>query len=141
MNTQRFIAAAALVLAAATAGTAYAGETAAVAATSTLSRADVLAELARARAAGEVNPPGESYSQFHVSELKSTTTRAEVVAELARARAAGEVPQAGEAYDVFALRPQQAATATASARTREEVRAEARRAARDRTYDVSNIGG
>ena len=139
MNTQRFIAAAALVLTAAAAGTAFADETGYVQTTSTLSRAEVLAELARARAAGEVNQPGESYGQFRVNEVKSTTTRAEVLAELTRARAAGEVPQTGEDYALF---PQRAQTsATASGRTREEVRAEARRAARDRSYDVSNVGG
>lgn len=138
MNTQRFIAAAVLALTAA--GGAFAAETAYVETGSTLSRAEVQAELARARAAGEVNQPGEAYSLFRANEVKSTTTRAEVLAELARARANGEI-QAGEAYALFPQRAPQTEGATAVARSREDVRAEALRAARTRSFDVSYIGG
>lgn len=137
MNTQRFIAAA--VLAFTAAGSAFAAETAYVETGSTLSRAEVQAELVRARAAGQVNQPGEGYSLFRADEVKSTTSRAEVLAELARARANGEI-QTGEAYALFPQRAPQG-EATAVARSREDVRAEALRAARTRNFDVSYIGG
>ncbi|MFY8117683.1 MAG: DUF4148 domain-containing protein [Roseateles sp.] len=56
-----------------------------------LSREQVLAELQRARAAGEIaRVDSESYSPS-VRSLASTKTRAEVVAELERARATGEL--------------------------------------------------
>lgn len=53
---------------------------------STLSRAEVRAELARAKAAGEL----KVFSSTYVPTVATTRTRAEVVAELRQAKADGE---------------------------------------------------
>ena len=71
---------------------------------SVLSRADVLAELARARAAGTIDQRGETYGSFAPAQQPagaSTQTRTAVIAELQRARAAGELRTSGETYGSF----------------------------------------
>ena len=88
----------------------------------TRSRADVKAELAVARAYGQLEQRGESYGAFPVAPT-STLSRAEVKKELAIARANGELVDRGDSYGAFPV-------ATASTRTRAEVRAEARATAR-----------
>lgn len=62
-----------------------------------LTRAEVRAELLRARAAGELGH-GEGYESIQPKAFVSTTSRAEVIAELQRARAAGELGH-GEGYE------------------------------------------
>ena len=61
---------------------------------STLTRADVRAELARARAAGEVNTVTATYGDFSTIAA-SVRTRAEVIAE---ARAEARTRRAGSLY-------------------------------------------
>lgn len=90
---------------------------------STLTRAEVQAELARSLAAGELSEPGESYGTVSVSALHSNgsvLSRAAVVAELQRARVAGSLDQPGEIYGSFRT------TDNVSKLTREEVRAQLR---------------
>lgn len=55
-----------------------------------VTRADVLAEVLRARAAGELDLT-EADLPFSPPSAKSTVTRAQVRAEVIRARAAGEL--------------------------------------------------
>lgn len=95
MNAKTFIAVAALALTA-TAGFAseapqFKNEH------STLTRAEVRAELLRARAAGELGH-GEGSESIQPKATVSVASRAEVIAELRRARAAGELGN-GEGYD------------------------------------------
>ena len=67
-----------------------------------LTRAEVMAEYARARANGELPTRGEAYAGVErAHQPRSTLTRAEVKEELARARANGELQVAGEAYGGF----------------------------------------
>lgn len=56
------------------------------------SRADVLAELDRARQAGELERRNYAYGGYpRMDDMPSTLTRAEVLAEFDRARMAGEL--------------------------------------------------
>lgn len=76
---------------------------------------------------------------------KGELTRAEVQAEFARARAAGELAYANESYDgvkerSFAARSGGAIEHAAS-RSRDEVRAEGRAAARSTTFNQNYVGG
>ena len=64
-------------------------------ATSALTRADVTADLQRARAAGELLAPGERYDGAPVSTT-STVARADVKAQVAAAEAAHQLMPAGE---------------------------------------------
>ncbi len=70
-------------------------------------------------------------------------TRAEVKAELARAQAAGEIAQVSAAYGSFApvARVEYKAQDTQAARSRDEVRAEARVQSRANTFNSLYIGG
>ncbi len=75
---------------------------------------------------------------------KGQLTRAEVQAEFARARAAGEVAVANESYagvipQTFAARA--GAIERAATRSREDVRDEARAAARQNRINVDYAGG
>lgn len=67
-----------------------------------------------------------------VNPEPSTLTRAEVKAELAAAKVDGLLMSGGEAT-VFVDRP------VASVKSREDVRAEARAAARDQSFDELNV--
>jgi hypothetical protein len=86
-----------------------------------LTRAQVQAELAQARAAGQLDFAGSQYPVFLPSNAQSSAvpskTRAEVQAELAKARAAGELDFAGSQYPVFTV-------SNAAGKSRAEVRAE-----------------
>ena len=100
---------------------------------STLSRAEVRAELARARSNGELVSSAEA-DQRPFGAMASTLTRAEVMADLARARASGELVSSQEAEQrPFAL--------ANSARTRDDVRIEGRTFARSGTVDPLYVGG
>ena len=81
----------------------------------TVTRAEVRAEVLRARAAGELDIT-EATPAFAVAAA-SGLTRAEVRAEAIRARAAGELDLTEADYPVLAVAP-------ASTLTRAEVRAE-----------------
>lgn len=72
-----------------------------------------------------------------------TLTRAEVRAELARAQAAGELSQVAATYGGFNAVARSATKLDENkvARTREEVRAEARAAARSNTFNSLYVGG
>ena len=50
---------------------------------STRTRAEVIAELQQARAAGRLDQPGALYGSFDATQLVSTRTRADVRADLA----------------------------------------------------------
>jgi hypothetical protein len=89
---------------------------------STRSRAEVRAELAQARAAGQLENRDESYGGFDRSAIASTKSRAEVRAELDEARRAGTLDTRNESYGGLDR------TAVASTKTRAEVRAELARA-------------
>ena len=120
MNTRTLIAASLLALAAAPAAFAQSA-----ASPEPVTRAGVVAELQRARAAGELEP-GVAYGYSGMQTPESALSRAAVVAELARARNAGELryvntPESGYPW---------AAAQTASTKTRAEVRAEVQAAAR-----------
>jgi len=90
-----------------------------------LTRAQVQAELAQARAAGQLDFAGSQYPVFLPSNAQSSAagtaangkTRAEVQAELAKARAAGELDFAGSQYPVFTV-------SNTAGKSRAEVRAE-----------------
>lgn len=130
MNRKPLIAAALLALAATT--SAFAGGEydplslyAQPATASTLTRADVKAELARARAAGELRADHDE-RLFQRAETGSTRTRAEVKAELAQAIADGSIAE-------FNTRGQYArAPKVESTLTRQQVREEALTALRSR---------
>jgi hypothetical protein len=93
-----------------------------------LTRAEVKAELARARAAGEIQD-GEGWAMGNRPAPPGTMTRAEVRAELLRAQAAGEI-QDGEATYVGMEQ-------AGAPRDRAAVRAEAIEAARSRRQDLA----
>jgi len=66
-----------------------------------LTRAEVIAELFRARQAGEIGTYGDSDRTFRNSAIRyepSTLTRAQVQAELQRARSSGELAITSEVY-------------------------------------------
>jgi hypothetical protein len=100
---------------------------------STLTRAEVRAELARAQASGELLSSAEA-EQRPFALAASTLTRAEVRAELARARASGELVSSAEAEQ----RPFAMAGWT---RSRDEVRQEAVAFARSNTFNPLYVGG
>jgi Domain of unknown function (DUF4148) len=94
---------------------------------SSLTRAEVKAELLAARQSGTLHERGESYGNWVASSPQpSTRSRADVRAELAIARAAGELDNRGESYG-GPSREQFAST-----RNRADVKAEAQAAARTR---------
>ena len=101
---------------------------------STLTRAEVQAELARAIAAGKLNEPGEAYGSVNLPQGTSLT-RASVVAELQRARAGGSLNIPGEIYGSFG------ATEVASTKTRAEVRAQIRSGGLSRGDRTNYAGG
>lgn len=132
MNSKQIIAAAAFALVGATAFAQEAVQNIELPTSSNVQRADVKAELQRARAAGEVsgaeavavNPPASS----------SGLTRAQVRDEYLQARASGKVIYVGEVA-------QFTNDVKASVRTREEVKAEARAFARlNQTANVQTAG-
>lgn len=87
-----------------------------------LTRAEVQAELARARAAGELRPWNDEVGFPRVADTPSAVTRAEVKAQLAAARNSGELLRIQrETYEP----PVQAAQ-----KTRAQVRAETAEARR-----------
>lgn len=105
---------------------------------STLSRAEVQAELARANAAGELAQRDESYGTVNVANLRangSTLSRAAVVAELQRARADGSLDNTSDTYGSFR------ATDVASTLTRAEVRAQVRNGGLSRGNYTNYAGG
>ena len=134
MSTKNFAALATVALALAGASvTAFAADTG-------LTREQVRAELARARASGELLPNSESYGynnaavtlpQAKAAVADNGKSRADVRAELARARADGTLVPNSESYGYTAP------VTTASTRTRAEVRAEAIEAAKSHKTDAS----
>jgi hypothetical protein len=72
-----------------------------------------------------------------------TLTRAEVRAELARAQAAHELPVVSATYGNFepVARAAYKAEPAQASRSRDDVRAEARAAARDNSVDTLYVGG
>jgi len=134
MNTKNYAAVATVALALVGASvTAFAADTG-------LTREQVRAELARARADGTLLPNSESYGYNNASialpQSKAAVTaqagksRDEVRAELARARAEGTLVPNSESYSTNA-------PVIASTRTRAEVRAEAIAAAKEHKTDAS----
>jgi hypothetical protein len=115
MNFQQSITVLALVVAGSAASAIEATQTR-VPATG-LTRAEVQAELARARANGELLSDAQ-IEQQPFGTMASTLTRAEVQAELARARANGELLSDAQIE-------QQPFAAVATSRSRDEVRREA----------------
>lgn len=134
MSTKNFAALATVALALAGASvTAFAADTG-------LTREQVRAELARARASGELLPNSESYGYNNASitlpkaaaaTADSGKSREQVRAELARARADGTLVPNSESYGYAT--PVVAGTS----RTRAEVRAEAIEAAKAHKSDAS----
>ena len=100
---------------------------------STLTRAEVRAELARAQASGELISSAEA-DQRPFTMLASNLTRDAVRAELARAKANGELVSSAEAEQ----RPFTVAGAT---RSRDDVRAEAWAFARNNQFNSLYAGG
>lgn len=100
--------------------------------TTALTRAEVRAELARARAAGELLSDAQ-IEQQPFGTMASTLTRAEVKAEFARARAAGELLS-------DAQMEQRPFAAAMPSRSREDVRREAQFAARA-PFNAQYVGG
>jgi len=132
MNTKNYAAVATVALALVGASvTAFAADTG-------LTREQVRAELARARASGELLPNSESYGYNNASialpQSKATAqagkSRDEVRAELARARVDGTLVPNSESLSTNA-------PVIASTRTRAEVRAEAIAAAKEHKTDAS----
>jgi hypothetical protein len=120
MNTRTLIAASLIALAASQ--TAFAQDSVAAA---PVTRASVVAELQRARAAGELEA-GEAYGLPAIQASASTVSRAQVVAELQRARAAGEL-EISDTYGVPTIRTE------ASTLTRAEVKSQVLAAMHDGT--------
>lgn len=131
MNAKTLIAAAALAI---VGTTAFADEVRDYPTPSTLTRAEVLADLARARAEQSPIEFAEAYgnvqpaivAQRNARNPATTLTRVEVLRQLAQARADEGTLVAGEAYG--SVKP------GLSLRTREEVRAEAIAANRSHRY-------
>lgn len=118
MKTKQILTAIALVAA---------GTSAAFAADTGKTRAEVQAELAQARATAGYQVGGAEYQFF--TNTPSTRTRAEVQAELSQARTDGSLAAREADYPVVAT--------AAATRTRAEVRAEAIQAAKVQTIDSS----
>lgn len=134
MNSNRIIAALTLTLATISS---FAG-TAAPSSEHALSRAEVLAELSRARQAGEIGSYGDSDRSFSTSARlaqTSTLTRAQVLAELQRARNSGELAVNSELYGASLN------VNTPSLRTRAEVLAEVRSGGFSRGDNQSSLLG
>lgn len=126
MNTRHMIAAAALAL---TGVAASASPTVFTDMPSTMSRAEVLAQVDQARAERHAFRHNDDYGAGDMARIDSTatasvTTRAEVLAELEAARRSGEFDARGEVYGDFAWTqfgnfeqplPEQAASVDASA--------------------------
>lgn len=87
-----------------------------------LTRAEVQAELARARAAGEIQPWNDEIIPVRRDATPSTVTRAQVVAELEAARASGELARLQRETYLPENRP--------STKTRAQVQAETAEARR-----------
>jgi hypothetical protein len=85
---------------------------------STRTRADVKAELAQARASGQLAQRGETYGGFERAPAGTSRARADVVAELDAARQAGELDARSHSYGLHARHD------IKSTKTRDEVRAE-----------------
>jgi len=104
---------------------------------STLSRAEVRAELARAIAGGELAQRGESYGSVaaHTLNHTSTLSRAGAIAELQQARADGSLDGPSDAYGSF--RPGD----FTSTLTRAEVRAQVRNDGLSRGDRSNDVGG
>jgi len=83
---------------------------------STKTRAEVIAELAQARANGELPINDVSYPDKAMASAVSTKTRAEVIDELKQARANGELPINDATYPDKAI-----ASAPVSTKTRAQV--------------------
>ena len=76
---------------------------------STRSRAEVLSELAQARASGQLNQVGETYGSFDSRGFESTLTRAEVLADLQLWNESGLAALTRrESYDAFSTAYRQA---------------------------------
>lgn len=77
---------------------------------STRSRAEVLAELAVVRTAGQPEQRGEAYGGFSPREIASTLSRAEVIADLQLWRESGlaELSHGAAGPDTFSARYRQA---------------------------------
>lgn len=100
MNTRHILAAAALAL---TASVASAAPTVFDDMPSTMSRAEVLAQVDQLRAEGRSLRANDAYGTVDTGMIPaSTTTRSEVLAELEAARASGEFDSRGETYGNFA---------------------------------------
>ncbi|XAH22279.1 DUF4148 domain-containing protein [Xylophilus sp. GW821-FHT01B05] len=96
-----------------------------------VTRASVVAELQRARAAGELEV-GEAYGVPAAQASRSALTRAEVVAQIAPARAAGELDPVRQYAYGYPTSP----AAQPSDKTRAEVKAEVLAAVRAGTLPV-----
>jgi NAD/NADP transhydrogenase alpha subunit len=83
-------------------------------------RAQVTAELAQARASGELNRLNSDQAEFFVGRAVSTKSRAQVQAELAQAQASGELALLNSEDSARFL----TGTAVASTKTRAQVLAE-----------------
>lgn len=90
-----------------------------------LTRAEVRAELERARAAGEIQPWNDEVYPPRATTARSSVTRAQVQAELDAARASGELARLQRETYV-----PEAAAGTGQAKTRAQVRAETAEARR-----------
>lgn len=136
MNSIRAIAALTLTLAAISS---FAGNVSSIPpAGQALTRAEVLAELVRARQAGEIGTYGDSDSSFRLSAGQgqpSSLTRAQVVAELQRARSNGELAITSELYGANLT------VGSGSLRTRAEVLAEVKTGGLSRGGNQSAVLG
>lgn len=83
---------------------------------STKTRAEVIAELAQARANGELPINEATYPDKAIASVASTKTRAEVIDELKQARANGELPINDASYPDKTI-----AAAPVSTKTRAQV--------------------
>ncbi|WP_280155852.1 DUF4148 domain-containing protein [Piscinibacter sp. XHJ-5] len=81
-------------------------------------RAEVKAELAQARAAGQLDNRGEAYGGFSNEQLASTQARSQVLADLDVARRAGELQTHNQSYGSFQVGE------IRSTRSREQVQSE-----------------
>jgi hypothetical protein len=133
MNTKQIIAAAVIALVGSAAFAQEAVQNIEIPTSSNVQRADVKAEVLRARAAGELSN-GEAVVVSAPAKASTTLTRAAVRDEFLQARAAGKVVYVGDVA-------QYANDTAAPVRTREEVKAEARAFARlNQTANVQTAG-
>jgi hypothetical protein len=99
---------------------------------SSLTRAEVKAELAQAQAKGLLDMRGETYGGFDVRSFESTRSRTQVLAELDVARRSGELDRRNQVYGSFA------SGEITSTRSRAEVLAELDIARRSGELDRRN---